>query len=471
MLKAPMGSDELERLETLCDYEVMETPAEPAFERLVHLTSRVFGVPMAMISLLDQQRQWTKARVGVPVLDGRRDLSFCGHAILRNDVMVVLDASQDWRFSDNPLVTGAPQIRFYAGAPLTAPNGMRLGTLCIMDSQPRGDFDAVAQANLSDLACAVMDALESRRVNARLYETEEQLRSEQRLLTETFSALEEGVVVQDSNGQIISANSSAARVLGLSMDQLLGRTSFDPRWRAVREDGTPFPGEDHPVSIALRDGVAVSNVLMGVHHSDADMAWISINARPLFRQGEDKAYAAVGSFSDVTDQHNRQAQLEFKVYHDALTGLPNREAFLELLEQKRGSSFALGFLDLNDFKTVNDRLGHAAGDQLLKQIAQRLSMHLRSGDVLARLSGDEFALYLPEVRFEAQLLKVRSRIQSAFDSPFKLGDAGEVQITCGFGAAYYPLETRDYARLMGLADLRMYESKPVNPRTPPAAQP
>ena len=117
MVKAQVPHDELERLETLRNYEVLDTASEPAFERLVRLTSRVFGVPMAMISLIDQQRQWTKARVGVPVLDERRDLSFCGHAILRDDVMVVLDASQDWRFSDNPLVTGAPQIRFYAGAP------------------------------------------------------------------------------------------------------------------------------------------------------------------------------------------------------------------------------------------------------------------------------------------------------------------------------------------------------------------
>lgn len=459
MIQAPLPDDEALRLETLRDYDVSNKEIEQPLERLVNLAARVFDVPIAIISLVDEHRLWAKACVGVSDLDGRRSVSFCGHTILSDQTMVVLDTAQDERFFDNPLVTSQPHIRFYAGAPLIAPNGAKIGTLCVLDQQPRSDFSQAARDNLRDLAAAVTDALELRRVNARLRQSEAMVQQEQNLLTETFAALEEGVVVQDASGQIISANASAARVLGLSMDQLLGRTSFDPRWRAVRKDGTPFAGEDHPVPVALRDGVPVSNVLMGVHHSDARLAWVSINARPLFRRGELKPYAAVGSFKDVTEQHERQTQLEFRVGHDALTGLPNREAFMELLEQPSNSHFVVGFLDLNDFKLVNDRFGHSTGDELLKQVARRLGDQLRSGDVVARLGGDEFALYLPQVRSEEQLAKVTQRIQTAFTQPFGLDTIADLEVNISFGAAFYPSESRDPSELMHLADMRMYESK------------
>ena len=463
MVQAPIPYDEALRLEALRDYDVLDTESEQPFERLVKLTARVFDVPIVMISLVDEHRQWAKACVGVSNLDDRRSISFCGHAILSDQTMVVLDAATDERFSDNPLVIGQPHIRFYAGAPLIAYNGSRLGTLCLLDRRSHGEFSADDRANLSDLAAAVVDALELRRVNARLRQTEAMVYQEQNLLKETFAALEEGVVVQDAGGQIISANASAARVLGLSMDQLLGRTSFDPRWRAVRENGTPFAGEDHPVPVALRDGVPVSNVLMGVHHSDAKIAWISINARPLFRQGEVKPYAAVGSFKDVTEQHDKQAQLEFRAHHDSLTGLPNRAGFFELLEQNRQAVFAVGFLDFNDFKSINDRFGHAAGDDLLRQAAQRLKAHLRAEDSVMRLGGDEFALFLPNVQTAEQAIGVKKRIAAAFSAAFKLQGAGLVKIGSEVGIAFYPRETRNLEALIKLADDRMYERKALKP--------
>ncbi len=459
MVEAPIPHDEAMRLETLRDYDVFDTATEQPFERLVKLTARVFNVPIAMISLVDEQHQWAKACVGINAAENQRSVSFCGHAILSDSTMVVLDAATDERFFDNPLVIGQPQIRFYVGAPLIAYNGSRLGTLCLLDKQPHDDFSAQDETNLSDLAAAVMDALELRRVNARLRQTEAMVHEEQNLLTETFAALKEGVVVQDATGQIISANTSAARVLGLSMDQLLGRTSFDSRWRAVREDGTPFVGEDHPVPMALRDGVPVSNVLMGVHHGFDQLAWISITARPLFRPGDSTPYAAVGSFTDVTEQYKRQTQLEFRVSHDALTGLPNREAFMKLLEQPSDSHFVVGFLDLDDFKLVNDRYGHGAGDELLRQAAQRMGDQLRSGDIVARLGGDEFAFYLPHVRSGDQLSKVTGRIQSAFEQPFGLAAVADLKVDISFGAAFYPSESLDPSALMHLADMRMYESK------------
>lgn len=466
MVLAPIPHDEALRLETLRDYDVLDSSIEQSFERLVNLTARVLDVPTAMISLVDEHRQWVKACVGVAALDDRRSISFCSHAILSDQTLVVLDATSDERFFDNPLVIGHPHIRFYAGAPLIAPNGTKIGTLCVLDQQSRSDFSQAAKDNLRDLAAAVTDALELRRANSRLVRIEDQLRREQSILTETFAALEEGVVVQNSIGEIISANSSAAAILGLSMDQLLGRTSFDPRWRAVREDGTPFNGEDHPMPVALRDGVPVSNVLMGVHHSDTKLTWISINARPLFRRGDSKPYAAVGSFKDVTDQHHKQAQLEFRAHHDSLTGLPNRAGFYELLEHNRQAVFAVGYLDFNDFKVINDRFGHAAGDDLLRQAAQRLSAHLRPEDSVVRLGGDEFALYLPNVESAEQAIGVKKRIAAAFSAAFDLEGAGLVKVTSEVGMSFYPRETRNFEALIRLADERMYQCKALNPRTP-----
>lgn len=464
MVESAIPLDEAARLETLCDFDILDTAPEVAFERLVQLTSRVFDVPMSMISLVDEQRQWAKACIGPERSDDdRRSISFCSHAILSRDVLIVLDAMKDERFCDNPLVLGKPHIRFYAGAPLITSNGSRIGTLCLMDQQPHTEFSAKDIDNLCDLAAAVVDALELRRVNAQLRRTETLFSEEQNLLKETFAALEEGVVMQNSSGQIVTANASAATILGLTMDQLLGLTSLDPRWRAVHEDGSAFLGEDHPVPVALRKGVTVSNTLMGVHHSDGRLTWLSVNARPLFHDNETKPYAAVGSFRDVTEQHNRHAQLEFRVNHDSLTGLPNRDALNQLLDENRQTVFALGYLDLNGFKSINDRHGHAAGDELLKQTAQRLRAHLRSEDRVVRIGGDEFVLFLPTVQTADQVAGVKKRIAAAFSTPFDLRGAEPVQVSTEAGIAFYPEEARDFEELLKLADERMYEHKALNP--------
>jgi PAS domain S-box-containing protein len=116
-----------------------------------------------------------------------------------------------------------------------------------------------------------------------------------------LAALDEGIVVQSRRGNIVTANASAERILGLSLDQMAGRTSMDPRWRAIHEDGTPFPGEEHPAMVSLRTGEPVRSVPMGVHRPDGSLVWITINAQPLRRPGEAEPYMVVTSFFDVTE--------------------------------------------------------------------------------------------------------------------------------------------------------------------------
>ncbi|CAG9255705.1 diguanylate cyclase [Burkholderia cepacia] len=148
---APKPANEAARLDTLHSLSILDTPPEERFDRLTRLARRLFNVPIALVSLVDDDRQWFKSHAGLDVTQTSRDVSFCSHALLADNTMVIQDALNDDRFHDNPLVTGAPGIRFYAGRPLVAPNGAPIGTLCLIDTRPRS-LEADELALLGDLA-------------------------------------------------------------------------------------------------------------------------------------------------------------------------------------------------------------------------------------------------------------------------------------------------------------------------------
>lgn len=137
MIKPPIPIDELLRLETLRRLNILDTEPEERFDRVTRLAKRIFGTSISLVSLVDAERQWFKSRQGLEATETPRDISFCGHAILDDEILVVNDTLEDERFQDNPLVTSDPNIRFYAGYPLSAPDGSKLGTLCVIDPEPR----------------------------------------------------------------------------------------------------------------------------------------------------------------------------------------------------------------------------------------------------------------------------------------------------------------------------------------------
>ena len=383
---APLAPSEPQRLSALRALDVLDTSAEPEFDALVRAAAHICGTPISLISLVDDYRQWFKANLGLEgTQETPREVAFCSHAILGDGVFQVNDATRDTRFAGNPLVVGEPGIRFYAGAPIRVMGGQAVGTLCVIDRQPR-QLDVQQNYALSCLAHAAARALEGRQATL-------ELQQRNALLHTTLSAIADAVVTADVLGFVTWLNPAAERMLGVGLAVLAGQSI--EALLSLRSAKLPAGVADVMTRVATGQTVNLPKDTQLLCHGAEPMA-VEGSASSLGKQG------TVLILRDVTSARQKEQEIAHRAMHDALTGLFNRDEFDRQLQWALEAAAADGtaqadcvlFLDLDHFKVVNDTCGHAAGDQLLKDMAALLRQSVRAKDVVARMGGDEFAILL-----------------------------------------------------------------------------
>lgn len=309
----------------------------------------------------------------------------------------------------------------------------------------------------------ITDVTATRIAEAALAESEERSRA-------VIGALEEGLLIYGADGRVISCNAAAVRIFGVgSEEELLGTVvaQGSPRVRMTYEDGSEVTRENSTAGRALETGLPQPERVVHFERDDDGWElWATVTSHPLLREGESRPYGAVSAFTDVTERRRAQEQIAFLAYHDSLTRLPNRALLDEHLAlalaraRRAGESVALLYVDLDDFKAVNDSLGHAAGDELLKRIAVRLRAVVRSSDLLARQGGDEFLILLTDLDRDPRLSAeaAAKQVETALIEPFHLADA-EFEVGASIGISIYPDDAADADTLMRHADAAMYEVK------------
>jgi diguanylate cyclase (GGDEF)-like protein/PAS domain S-box-containing protein len=590
-MKAPLPPNEAARLAALREYQVLDTAAERCFDDVTLLASQVCEAPVALVSLVDRDRQWFKAKTGLSAQETPRDLAFCAHAVAQGGLFVVPDALSDERFASNPLVTGEPRIRFYAGAPLLTGEEHALGTLCVIDRVPR-ELTAGQREALEALGRQVMLLLELRRSAAALARGSEALsretavrkRAEEALrkseeYRDLFRLANDSILIFDPETEtVLDVNDKACEVYGIPREDFVGRTlkpmSRDARrgeeqirnllaagtYQAFetvqfRADGAPvhflinssvieFEGRRAVLSInrditerkrveeKLRESeeryrTLTENAPVGIYRTTPDgrilvanpalvrllgfdsfeeLASVNLerdgvgsyHRRARFRElverrgevigleaewtGRDGSVVTVrenarcvrgedgsvlyyeGTVEDVTERRRAEERAYYLTRYDPLTDLPNRGLFEERLTQavasagRRGRALAVVSLSLDRFKVVNDTLGHAAGDALLRGVAERLAGAVRANNTVARLGGDEFCVLLPEMARAEDVAEVVRRVQGALEAPFDVAGQ-ELFVTASAGVGLYPHDGGDAQTLLKNAGAALYRAK------------
>ena len=317
-------------------------------------------------------------------------------------------------------------------------------------------------SNLSQAADAIAIAQQKQILEQQLKQSEETYRT-------LFETISQGVVFQDKAGKIIAANPAAERILGLSLAQMKDHTSMEPRWGTIRLDGSPFPGEFQPATLALQSGQPVYGVVMGLSKPKAaDVVWINIHATPILAKGTGAVEYVYTVFDDITETVRLQRELENQANRDFLTDVASRRYFFTLGSQelaraeRYASDVSMLMLDIDRFKEVNDTYGHAAGDQVLKSVAQLCKEALREVDVLGRIGGEEFAILLPQTSGEVAL-EVAERIRQAVkDTAIHIStraDATPVHVTVSIGVSTIGTAGITLDALLQTADTALYQAK------------
>lgn len=452
-MKAPLPRNERERLDALRRYEILDTGFEQTFDRLTELACYVCDTPIAAISLVDEQRQWFKAISGLPVRETPRDVAFCAHAILEPEAaLIVEDATSDGRFFDNPLVTDAPGIRFYAGIPLVTPEGIPLGTLCVIDQKTRTLTEKQLEA-LRTLAEQTMGQLELRQSVRKTREYVDALR----LAELVYNNSTDGMLVTDETNRIIAVNPAFTKLTGYEISDVEGK---NPNiLRSGRQDAAFYQSMWSALELT---GQWHGELWNRRKNGEVYPEWLTIN-RVLDAEGRPHRYVAL--FSDITERKKMEEQIWRHANFDTLTQLPNRRLFMELLSleirkvRRENELLAVLFVDLDRFKEINDSFGHDVGDAVLVEAAHRIKTSLRLSDTVARLGGDEFTVILSDIEDPTCAELVVRKVLDSLAQPFRLDDSNQGYVTGSIGMAFFPDDASSPDVLINRADRAMYLAK------------
>ncbi|MER0240268.1 EAL domain-containing protein [Fulvimarina sp. MAC8] len=439
--------DERHRLAVLAEYAIFDTLPEAEFDHATEVASHVLGAPIALVSLVGKDRQFFKARTGLAVCETEREASFCRHALWDSDILVVPDATQDPRFSANRLVTGEPFIRFYAGAPLRNPDGVTLGTLCVIDREPRTEFSESDRRTLRLLADGVMDRLEARRLKLKVGDVKAGMQS-------ITSSSPDAIITADHENRIISWNAAAERMFGHSRSEAVGQSLDLIVPPAMREaHGSRF----HRVASGEPPRLLGTSVELTACRKDGSEFPIELSLSRWMEAGQVRFGGIV---RDISGRKKAEEELRLAAVTDHLTGLSNRASLADKLAtmERADARLALLLIDLDGFKDVNDTLGHLIGDEVLKEVGLRLRALLPPTHFVARMGGDEFVVLVEDNANPMDAYGLADTIISAIEEAMPLGSA-MVSISASVGIACTTEETTDHRLLLGDADLALYKAK------------
>jgi PAS domain S-box-containing protein len=304
--KSPPLPDEEERLKTLESYQLLDTPAETCFDEITELAAKICGTPIALISLVDRDRQWFKSKQGLQTCQTDRDISFCGHAIEGDEIFVVENALEDERFKDNPLVTGDLHLRFYAGMPLISPLGYKIGTLCVIDSEPK-TLDEVQIRSLHLLAKNVIQTCELRLQNKKSNQSHQ-------LLNELQSVAQVGAWELDLETSETRWTREIYKIYEIP--------ESTPTSVAQDLASYPEPGQSQLVAMIEKcatQGEPFDGVFKFIS-STGKMKWLR-NVGRLFTDADGRPLQIVGTCQDVTQQIERED--EFRIQRQFLSDTIN----------------------------------------------------------------------------------------------------------------------------------------------------
>jgi diguanylate cyclase (GGDEF)-like protein/PAS domain S-box-containing protein len=451
--------------------ELLDSQPEVECEELVQLAAAICGTPVGLVTLLDERHQWYRASEHLKLGETPREVAFCAHAIREPGLFVVKDALMDGRFESNPLVMSEPAIRFFAGMGMFTADGEPIGTLSVVDMAPR--ILAQEQANaLEVLARQVgirLEALVQRKALAEAIAERDKAAGNLRASEELFRAFMNASpflsYIKDAAGRLLFYNRAFAQRFGVSEYAWLGRTD-DQLWSRKLSKSM----RTHDLEVMA--GGKIVETEEHIRNIDGTVSSLRSFKFPCHDSAGNVLLAGVAV--DVSEEVEHQIELER--YHreleeandqlrklavtDELTGLRNRRSFEERLvmefsmARRRKRELSVLLIDVDNFKTINDRWGHAAGDEVLRRLGTILRTTVRLPDLPARYGGEEFVVLLPESGEESAMGLARRVMQRVATEDW---DNEPLTISVGMAAMNESLESG--FQLVELADEALYAAK------------